>query len=152
MSETTITRRAALTTGTLTALGVGLLAAAGARPEPVAAEPLAVPTVLPTVVCPDDLAADCRALLAQLREEEAAYWAAVRDLEATLSPAQAKLWSTLSDATSDKDCTVHEWISAEMARHAPGLSTVIRLLWLHVIAEGTDCRSFCCTPAEGYEP
>jgi hypothetical protein len=39
-----------------------------------------------------------------------------------------------------------------MARHAPGLSTVIRLLWLHAIAEGTRSRSTCCTPDTGYEP
>ena len=147
--DPTMTRRNVIRTGGLF-LGAGILAAAGT--QPVAAQPPAGPTVLPTVVSTDDLAADCARLLAQLREEDAAYWAAVGDLEATLSPAQAKLWRTVSDATSNRDCTYHEWTSAEMARHAPGLSTVIRLLWLHVIAEGTECRSFCCTPAEGYEP
>jgi len=45
-----------------------------------------------------------------------------------------------------------EWISAEMARHAPGLSTVIRLLWVHAIGECTDGMSACCTPDAGYEP
>jgi hypothetical protein len=77
---------------------------------------------------------------------------AVAALEATLSPAQKQLYNTVSDATSDRDATHQEWIAAEMARHAPGLSTIIRLLWVHAIAEGLSYRSFCCTVAEGFEP
>lgn len=43
MSKPTITHRSALTT-TLSAIGVGLMAAADTRPERVAAEQFAVPT------------------------------------------------------------------------------------------------------------
>ena len=59
MNETTMTRRSALTTGTLF-LGTGLLGTAGTRPEPVAAEPLPAPAhpTLATVVGYPDLEAE----------------------------------------------------------------------------------------------
>lgn len=69
--------------------------------------------------------------------------------QATLRPEQLALHTTLIDAHSDRDATSHERIDAEMARYARGLSIITGLLWLHVIAEGTDSLSSCCTPAEG---
>ena len=46
----------------------------------------------------------------------------------------------------------HELVTAEMARHALGLSTVIRLLWLHAIGEPLGAIGTCCTRQAGYEP
>jgi hypothetical protein len=148
--RTTVSRRSALRTGGLAAIMAGLL---GTTITPAAAaEPIAIPNVLPTVVNTDDLTADWMRLLAQVNAEDNAWWAADTALEATLSPEQRELYHKAVDATPDRDTTYHEWISAEMARHAPGFSTMIRLLWVHAIAERTDCRSFCCTVAEGFEP
>jgi hypothetical protein len=143
------TRRSLLQTGGIAAIAAGLLGTTSA--PTVAAEPLPLPNALPTVVSTVDLDADCDRLLADLKREDAAYWAADAALEATMTPGQIKLYHTLSDAESDRRTTYHEWISAEMARHAPGLSTVIRLLWLHAIAECTNDLSACCRPATGYD-
>jgi hypothetical protein len=144
------TRRRAIQIGSIGALAAGLL---GTTTTTVAQPaPLQIPTVLPAVVSTEDLAADCDRLLAELKRADAAYWAADAAMLAMLAPEQYKLHNDYSDAMGERYLAYNEWISAEMARHAPGLSTVIRLLWLHAIAEGTADMSTCCTPATSYEP
>jgi len=147
--DRTITRRHALRTGTLF-LGAGLLG--NATTAAATAEPIAIPSTLAAVVNYHDLTADCERLVAQLRGEEDAYWAAADVLRATLSPEQVKLYTAFSDAQSDRAATYHEWVNAETARHLPAFSGVIRLLWFHIIAEPTSALSSCCTPDAGYEP
>ena len=109
----------------------------------VAAEAVPSTPSLATFVNYSDLSADCRALLEQMREEEAAYWKAHDALNETLSPEQRKLFITFSDAQGDRAATYHEWVNAETARHLPGLSAAIRLVWFHIIGERKNAMSEC---------
>jgi hypothetical protein len=86
MSDT-ITRRAVLTTGTLTALGIGLMAAAGARPA-VAAEALSPADELVALL---DRAADLmRGPLRWDGEARTDVWGTIQDLETLCIAADAQ--------------------------------------------------------------
>jgi hypothetical protein len=106
--------------------------------------------VLPAVINAGDLAAESRSLIERLEQERAACRAADAALEVTLTPEQIALCHKASDAASDRTTTYHEPVSAEMARHAPAISTAIRLLWLHVLETPTKFLGECCTPETGY--
>src|SRR5688572_22846186 len=142
--DRTITRRSALATGTLF-LGAGLMAAAGTRPAPVAAE--AVQTVAVTVVNFPDVLAD-------LEESHEAWRAASRKmnegfqrLRDQLDPASYSL--VMSFIEGDFWLQVDTWndlLIAEMVRHAPMLAPVIENLWAHVMEEHPNQIGQCCMP------
>ena len=147
--RTTVTRRSALTTGTLTALGVGLMSAAGARPEPVVA---ASSATLATVVNAGDLAEECRERFAEYRRSQEASGKAWDRLDATLTPEQAELARKASDAQSGYHLDESYWQAVELARHLPGVAPSILMIWEHITTVSYGRPGACCTTDEGYEP
>jgi hypothetical protein len=103
-----------------------------------------------TVVDAGDLAAESRRLLERLEQARGVSRAAAEALEAALTPEQRELSYRASDAENDRTMAYYELLSAEMARHAPGLAPMIRLLWEHAVQTSTDELGTCCTPETGY--
>jgi hypothetical protein len=149
MNETTITRRSALRTTTLTALGIGLMGAAGARPEPVAA---ASSATLATVVDAADLAAECRATWAEFKERSDVALALGRQHDAVSTPEQQAAFMEWEAASNDAKNAESDWQAAELARHLPGVAPVIQMLWRHITSVSYGQPGACCTPDAGYEP
>lgn len=143
-----ITRRSALTTGTLTALGIGLMGAAGARPEPVAAEP----TTLATVVNADDLTSECRAAWAEHEALRDVSLALGRQLDAVSTPEQRAAFMEWEAANNAANNAESSWQAAELARHLPGVAPAIMMIWDHVTHVSYGKPGTCCTPSEGFDP
>ena len=45
----------------------------------------------------------------------------------------------------------HDLHIAEIARHAPSLSTLVNLLFLHAVDEPYEAVATCCTSETGYQ-
>lgn len=137
--RTIVSRRAALKSGGVAALAAGLLsvgAPASAAPPP-AADPHRA-----------DLAAESLATLAEYRAAESEHRAASAALLASLSPQQRELYLTLEAAANERDAMRAMVTQREMARHLPGLSPALDLIWQHVEAIDPLNWARCCTPDE----
>ncbi len=143
-----ITRRGALTTGTLSAIGIGLMAAAGGGPEPVAAEP--APELFATISLAGPVApvmdaawlADWRAELEELYEEEAAAWAAIKAYLPGDGFALRNRLDVALGVIRDHD---QELLVERLASHLPGLAPAIRAVYAHVLEWGSySSMPGCC--------
>lgn len=134
-----VSRRAALKSGGVAALAASLLTVGA--PVSAATPPAADPHMA-------DLAVESLATLAEYRAAESEHRAAAAALLATLSPQQRELYLTLEAAANDRDAMRAMVTQREMARHLPGLSPALDLVWRHV--EETDPINWahCCTPDE----
>ena len=142
MNENTITRRSALTAGTLAALAAGLLGTTGARPA-AAVEPTPAPLTVGTVTNVDDLAAEVRWRAEHVHGLYVAQEEAGAALKAMLTPEQARLFTAYEEAAISANLETWDLYVAELGRHLPGLAPAIRAIWLH-IAESRHGR--CCRP------
>ena len=141
-----ISRRSAISTGTLTAIGVGLAAAAQTA-APVAAQPAEAAPVMPIVPADALVAALCREpkpetdasfaeWLEAWRRDYAAARAAHQEAYAALEayvPADRRyeLVGKLSDTEGDVSHLEMQHTREIFFRHLPGLEPVLRLLWAH---------------------
>ena len=134
------TRRAALTTGTLTALGVGLMSAAGARPEPVAAQTTPASDLIAALVAEEKPDAERRF------QEFLAEWKAKREqLHDRLEEIQGRVAAFVPDELYRELMLPFSDLAGEyygmesslerelVLRHVPGLEPVLRLLWHHAV-------------------
>src|SRR4051812_43713652 len=106
MSNTTVTRRAALRSGGLAAIAAGLLGTG--KPEPVAAAPQTV------VINADDLAAECQRLYAEMLAAQAAHVALEQPIEAALGFEEM---SAYADIGTTHTVAREQWIVSELVRH-----------------------------------
>ena len=145
MSENTITRRAALRSGTLAALAAGLLGAAPTAPT-VEAAPASEPSPRVVVVYVDDLAAESRRLAEMARDTQAAMITAGQDLKARLgADAYQLVVAYMEGPFTDHAVAYHDLIIAEIIRHTPALAPTIRLAWQHAIDGSWEDAGVCCT-------
>jgi hypothetical protein len=136
---TTHTRRSAIRTGGLSALGVGLMTAAGAPPAPVGAEPLTVATVSNLA----DIIAEVVWRVEQVRGKDHAAQVAQNALSATLTPEQHLLLMAYEEADNDRDFEQMDLYIVELGRHLPGLHPAIWALWRHIVESSSG---ECCMP------
>lgn len=145
--DRTITRRRAIGTGTLF-LGAGILSAAGSRPAPLAAEPIAVPTVPAVrVVSYPDLTADVRACVEAYHAADAKERAAAETLEAHLGrDLYLKAMRFVEGPYNERQDAWEDLMLAEMERHLPGVAPVLHMVRQHILEAGRADWGTCCVP------
>jgi hypothetical protein len=150
MSDTTITRRSLIGTGTLTAIAAGLLGTAGTATTVAAAPDRAVFDLVAVLGREDTPRSEARfqEWLVEWRQEVATARQTFAEAEAALSvyvPADRhhEVVNRFSDAYSDLLLTELELTRELVFRHVPGLEPVLRLLWQHAMltvrGNETDC-------------
>lgn len=153
-----VTRRSALATTALSALGVGLMAAAGARPDPAHAEPASPGPDLLGALCTasrqtaDDWVLWLRDWHAQSAEIYRHLDEAMDRLEAVVPdvPELRQLVSDLGNAYSELTILEQEREREIVVRHFPGLEPALRAVFGHAgamshgVAE-RECSQHHCT-------
>lgn len=139
-----ITRRSAIQAGALSALGVGLMAAATGTTH-------AEPAPQTVVVNTDDLADECRARYTEYRAASNTHNQLYDALRSLLSPDQRRLLSEYSDRGTENTVAFNDWMLAEVARHLPGMAPAIRMIAEHANTVAYRKPGACCTVAEGFE-
>jgi hypothetical protein len=140
MSET-ITRRRAIGTGTLAAIGGGLLGTTRAEASPL---PPAGNPIVGTTTNMADLVAGVQGYIAA---DNAAYTAeeeAEGVLRETLSLEQIALFKTYDQARTDREYVTEQMYLAELGRHLPGLAPALWAIWSHM-TDGARTGE-CCLP------